>query len=149
VERAFNLSEEERRLLLDSLPPRDPLLTLEGELPEEERLAAVQAPRPQPPEVVAPTRQGVQRRRVMSYIILLLRTWNKPVARAALEPAIVLMLNDSARRVILDQLPSATRKQLLRPRADYVTGLDGLLGEMQVSQFISVETLPGQQVFRL
>jgi N-6 DNA Methylase len=96
-----------------------------------------------------PTHQQIQRMRVMSYIILLLRTWNRPVARAALEPAIVLMLNDTARQVILGQpRPEAIKHQHGRG-TEYVKGLDGLLGEMQVSQFISSETIQGQQAFRV
>ena len=114
-------------------------------------------PPPADPRAAHPTREAVggptgheiQRLRVMSHVVLLLRSWNKPVARAALEPAIVLMLNDAARRAILGQyLPGTAKKELQRP-GERVRGLDGLLSEMEVGGFIAVETNQDKQVIQL
>lgn len=99
--------------------------------------------------ITAPIRREIKRERAASYIILLLRTWNRPVARAVLEPGLVLMLNDAARQAILvRQMTTGTAKQLHRP-PKFVPWLDGLLGDMQTSRFITVETVRGQQVFRV
>ncbi len=104
---------------------------------------------PPRPTVAAETRQTIQMGRVASYIVLLLRTWNKPVARAVLEPAIVLMLNDAARSAILrHSLPQRAKKQL-QQAPQFVSGLDHLLEDMQTSQFIITERLRRQQAFRV
>lgn len=99
--------------------------------------------------VPTPTRREIQRLRAISHIVLLLRAWKKPVARSALEPALVLMLNDGARQAILLKT-SPTQATDQRPEAvEYVRGLDTLLGEMEVGGFITIETVLDRQVFRL
>ena len=73
------------------------------------------------------------------------------MARAVLEPAIVLMTtDDAARRAILDEKlsPSNKKGQLDQPPVD-IPGLDHLLGDMRTGRFIVVETMRGQQVFRV
>jgi hypothetical protein len=58
VEQAFGLTEEERSLLIDSLPPRDPLVVLEEEVGSSESAsAACGLPSEHSPLRVAGTRQ--------------------------------------------------------------------------------------------
>lgn len=75
--------------------------------------------------------RSVERGRVKFYILLLLRTWNKPLSREMLERGLVLMLNADVRRAILGRskpAPKRGKKPATPPR--FVTGLDLFLGEM-------------------
>ena len=45
-----------------------------------------------------------------SYIVMLLRTWDRSVARVILEPAIILMLNDAARQAQRRRPPASQDK---------------------------------------
>lgn len=75
--------------------------------------------------------RSVERGRVKFSILLLLRTWNKPLGREMLERGLVLMLNADVRRAILGRskpAPKRGKKSSTPPR--FVAGLDALLGEM-------------------
>jgi type I restriction enzyme S subunit len=75
--------------------------------------------------------RSVERGRVKFYILLLLRTWNKPLGREMLERGLVLMLNADVRRAILGRskpVPKRGKKPATPPR--FVAGLDLFLGEM-------------------
>jgi hypothetical protein len=96
-----------------------------------------------------PSRRDLQRRQAVAYIVLLLRTWEKPVTRSALEPALVLMLNDGVRHAILQNGSAPKPNEDRQGSFEYVRGLDALLTEMEVGRFIAHDTVRGQQVFRL
>lgn len=77
-----------------------------------------------------PTRSA-KRGQVKFYILLLLRTWSKPLGREMLERGLVLMLNADVRRAILGRSKPAakpTKKRGTPPR--FVNGMDAVLGEM-------------------
>jgi len=137
VNDAFELTPNERRVLEDSLPPRDPIATLE-----------LQGARP-PREVVTLTERQVEIARAMAYVVLLLRAWNRPVARAALEPALVLMLSDHARQQILGQAGQTAAKRTGAPSQGYVEGLDHLIGALESGGMVTIAERGGQQVLEL
>jgi len=81
-------------------------------------------------QLAAPTR-SIKRGQVKFYILLLLRTWNKPLGREMLERGLVLMLNADVRRAILGRSKTTakpTKKRGTPPQ--FVSGMDALLGEM-------------------
>ena len=94
-------------------------------------------------------REEVQVGRIVSFIILLLRTWNKPAARNVLEAAIVLMLNDRARHQILGRTATSARARGQQAAPQFVQGLDGLLQDIQLTEFVEIATVRKRQVIRL
>ena len=132
VEDAFGLSPAERGILSRTLPARDPLAVLEGKIAESGDLPC-----------------EVQVGRILSFIILLLRTWNKSAVRNALEAAIVLMLNDGARRQILGRSGTSASTRARQAAPEFVHGLDGLLQEAQTTEFVEIATIRKRQVIRL
>jgi hypothetical protein len=97
----------------------------------------------------SPSREEVRVGRIVSFIVLLLREWKKPVARSVLEAAIVLMINDQARRQILGRTGKSARVGAKRPAPDYVLGLDGLLQDIQITNFVEITTVRKRQAVRL
>ena len=96
-----------------------------------------------------PIREEVQVGRIVSFLVLLLRTWRKPAARNVLEAAIVLMLNDTARRQILGCSGTSVRAETQRSAPEFVQGLDGLLQDIQLTGFVEIATIRGRQAIRL
>ena len=70
---------------------------------------------------------------VIHDLVLLLRTFAKPMERATLEFGIVLMQNDEARQAILDK--TSTRGRAKSTGRTYIDGLDHLLGDLEQLQF--------------
>ena len=99
--------------------------------------------------VVRPDAVRNETARAMVYVVLLLRAWNKPVARAALEPALVLMLNDNARKQILGQAAQTVAKRAGAPSQGYVKGLDHLIGALESGGMVAIGERAGQQVLEL
>lgn len=85
----------------------------------------------------------------MSYIVLLLRAWKKPAARNVMEAAIVLMLNDRARRQILGRSGTSIHGRQRRQVPEFVRGLDGLLGDLRITGLVTITNVRGRQVIRL
>ena len=102
-----------------------------------------------PREVVTLTQRQVEIARAMAYVVLLLRAWNRPVARAALEPALVLMLSDHARQQILGQAGRTAAKRAGAPSQGYVEGLDHLIGALESGGMVTIAERGGQQVLEL
>lgn len=74
---------------------------------------------------------SAKRGQVKAYILLLLRTWRKPLNREMLERSLVLMLNSDVRRAIIGRSkPVAKRTKKSGPPPQFVSGMDALLGEM-------------------
>ena len=99
--------------------------------------------------VTTPVRIPVKELRVHAYVALLLNAWNKPVRRDVLDAALVLMLNDEARRAILGHKLSKVARSRLGQAPVAIAGLDGLLGHMCAAGFVTIETVRGHQVLRL
>ena len=98
--------------------------------PADEPAAALLARIRSGGSATTPTRSA-KRGQVKAYILLLLRTWNKPLGREMLERGLVLMLNADVRRAILGRskpVAKPTRKRGTPPQ--FVSGMDALLGEM-------------------
>lgn len=75
--------------------------------------------------------RSAKRGQVKAYILLLLRTWNKPLGREMLERGLVLMLNADVRRAILGRSKSTTKRTKKNSTPpQFVSGMDTLLGEM-------------------
>lgn len=93
--------------------------------------------------------QVLQSGRITAYVVLLLREWNRPAARNALEAALVLMLNDRVRQQILNQSTSPTSARASSASTEFVRGFDGFLQQLATMSFIKVETVSGTQAIRL
>ena len=132
IEEAFELSPREREVLVKTLPPRDPLTIFENRGLELGRLGC-----------------DVHVGRIVFFIILLLRTWKKPAVRNVLEAALVLMLNDGARRQILGRSGTPVSAWQQGQAPEFVRGLDGLLQDIQITGFVEITTLGGRQAIRV
>jgi hypothetical protein len=111
----------------------------------------IHPPRPDQQAKVRPDHDvhRLQTARIVSYIILLLREWQKPATRSSLEAALVLMLNDEARAQIISQPPTVVDEPAQLGLPQFVQGLDGLLGQLQTTGLIQVETTKRRQVIRI
>lgn len=98
VEQAFGLTPRERQLLVNSLPPRDPLVVLEEQVPVE----AVSADAPL-------TASQVNMIKAMQHVLAFLKTTKKRVQHDILEAGLALMANDGLRRSFLSKRPVTGR----------------------------------------
>ena len=92
-----------------------------------------------PREAARPAAARVVPGRVIGYVTLLLRTWDKPVTRQALEPALVLMLNDGIRKTLLGKKPALGPKAASRAMPHFVKGLDQLLAGMKDTGAVGIQ----------
>lgn len=94
----------------------------------------------------ADTTDGLfERERERFYILMLLRAWNKPVTRHALNGGLFLMLNDEIRAGVL-----GTSKQPKPPAAGRVVeGLDYVLQEMETLGYVQIDSAGAQQVLTI
>ena len=96
-----------------------------------------------PARAAASTTGGLfEREREHFYILMLLRAWNKPVTRHALDAGLVLMLNDEIRAGLLGV--SKDHKPPKSPRI--VDGVDYVLQEMQTLGHVEIDNTGPQQV---
>lgn len=134
VMQAFGLSPDDRLLLEETLPPRDPLAVLEHQLPQETASTATQAP-PIPAEAI-----------LRMYVILLLQTWGKEVSRDDLTLGLAFALNDGARKTILGLTVAEDELRQLDDLPDYVVRLDDLLGRLASDRFVRLRVHEGTQL---
>ena len=86
-----------------------------------------------------------ERERERFYVLMLLRAWNKPVTRHALNAGLFLMLNDEIRAGVL-----GTSKQAKPPTAGRVVeGLDYVLQEMETLGYVQIGNAGAQQVLTI
>jgi hypothetical protein len=79
------------------------------------------------------------------YILMLLRAWNKPITRHALDAGLILMLNDEIRAGLLRK--SKALKKSAKPRI--VVGLDHVLQELQTLGYLEIDNHGPQQLLTL
>ncbi len=81
--------------------------------------------------ITTPAARSVQRGRAKFYVLLLLRTWKKPLGREMLERGLVLMLNPNIRRDILNRTkPNTRRSKPRKTEPHFVRDMPSLIGEM-------------------
>ncbi|MEM8864195.1 MAG: restriction endonuclease subunit S [Planctomycetota bacterium] len=87
-------------------------------------------------------------KRAMVYSAMLLRHWDKPVARNVFDACLALMLNDQARKKIIgnSSIQIATTND---NSGTPLRGLDSLLGGMRVLQSVEITKQSGQQFLSL
>lgn len=146
VERAFVLTEDERSVLLASLPPRDPLQSSDA-TPTQQVRPQVE---PLAPSTPPPSSNLMQRGRAAAYVNLLARTWAKPVEREAVEYALVFMFNDALRGRLISGQPrhTATTVPAATGAMRHVTGLDDMLGGMAANGIIAILNRSGRQLIQ-
>lgn len=69
-------------------------------------------------------RRRVELGRLVLDLLLLLKAWNKPVSIMVLEPALLLMRNEAARKALLAQTVTPTEVAELRNEPRFITGID-------------------------
>ena len=69
-------------------------------------------------------RLRVELGRLVLDLLLLLKTWNKPVSIMVLEPALLLMRNEAARKALLAQPVTPTEVAELSNEPRFITGID-------------------------
>lgn len=74
-----------------------------------------------PPRV---DRRRVELGHLVLDLLLLLKAWNKPVSITVLEPALLLMRNETARKALLAQKLTPTEVAELRNEPRFITGID-------------------------
>lgn len=72
------------------------------------------------------SRTRVEQGRQIAYVLALLDAWQKPVSKPLLERGLVLMLNDGARRTILEQEVTPAQTRSLGGVGEFVRGVTGL-----------------------
>jgi len=83
-----------------------------------------------------------ERDREIFYVLMLLRAWNKPLTRYALDAGLLLMLNDELRVGLLGNDNQSTNQAA--PRV--VEGLDYVLQELEIKGYIAINNAGLQQV---
>lgn len=73
-----------------------------------------------------PAAKQIERGRQIAYVLVLLDAWKKPVSKPLLERGLVLMLNDAARRTILEKSVTVAQSDSLGGVGDFVRGITGL-----------------------
>jgi hypothetical protein len=73
-----------------------------------------------------PPRARIDQGKQIAYILALLDAWKKPVSKPLLERGLVLMLNDAARRTILDKTVTVAQSDSLGAIGDFVRGITSL-----------------------
>lgn len=73
-----------------------------------------------------PSRARIDRGKQIAYVLALLDAWQKPVSKPLLERGLVLMLNDAARRTILEKTVTAAQIASLGGIGEFVHGISGL-----------------------
>lgn len=101
-----------------------------------------------PTVVVRPAAWQIDRGRAVAYATLLLHTWAKPVARDALEPALILMLNDDIRQAVLGK-KKPKKTGAMTGAATIVTGMDQFLLGLQANGVIALQTQRGHHVLSI
>ncbi len=88
----------------------------------------------------------IERGRCVLDILLLLDAWEKPVSILALEPALVLMRNDAARKTLLAGKANKRRRKGLQAQPQFIRGLDGIYAALERNKTIR---RIGQNAFEL
>jgi hypothetical protein len=86
------------------------------------------------------TQAQVERGMQIAFLITLLRVWNRPASREALEAGLTLMLNDDIRQVLLG------RRVPFAPDYKAVTGFDNLLAGLAANNHIVLNATAAQQL---
>lgn len=98
VGRAFDLSESEFRVMMSSLPPRDPIQPFEAK--------GLSGVRP-----IAPlTSAQFDMLKAMAYVAAFVHAWKNRVESGILETGLVLMVNDALRKAYLTNTSIASRQ---------------------------------------
>lgn len=109
---------------------------------EEKKVEKPKRRTKKPPRKVSLFQQEADRQRW--FVLMLLRAWDgKPLTRRALNAGMILMLDDKLRTALLDNKTTAPRK-----RGNDV-GLNELLTDMSVDDFIEIDNKGFQQIVRV
>lgn len=75
---------------------------------------------------LGPSRARIHQGRQIAFVLALLDAWQKPVSKPLLERGLVLMLNDAARRTILEKTVTVAQVDSVGGIGEYVHGITGL-----------------------
>ncbi len=107
-------------------PPGPPTDTDGNFIPYTEWTAELNTSHIHQPRVDRPRtdRKRVEKGRLVLDLLLLLEAWGQPVSITALEPALLLMRNEVARKTLLKQQTTASEKSTLRAEPQFIAGID-------------------------
>ena len=107
-------------------PPGPPTDTDGNFIPYTEWTAELNTSHIHQPRVDRPRtdRKRVEKGRLVLDLLLLLEAWGQPVSITALEPALLLMRNEVARKTLLKQQTTASEKLTLRAEPKFIAGID-------------------------
>lgn len=103
-------------------PPPGPPTDANGQfIPSAQWTSHLNTSHIHPPRI---DRRRVELGRLVLDLLLLLKAWNKPVSITVLEPALLLMRNEAARKALLAQKVTPTEVAELRNEPRFITGID-------------------------
>ena len=150
VDDAYCLTADERRLLAEFLPARDPLVVLEEQVvAERQNIGETLSPPDSLVTQLKPSPKQLEQGERVLLLKLILEQSNQPLDRDALELRIVLALTTTAHQRIASQQPVSPASTQPSEVKNYWPGLDRQLAALVKNDVIGVETRAGQQLFTL